>query len=812
MIVPKFKEYKKIGQVLRYTAIANNTIINMEDRSLTTVFDLLISYLDLEEVMQARHDRLNKLLCDLPSDSNVSIYLTKIIKKPNLENRKDKDDGIISYLDNKRIEMMNGTPSPQYRAYMALTLQLPFSKDKNSEGIKETFRRLKTRMDNVVRAIKSGMPGSIIQLNSSQITTFLGHLLNHEDVSKGQKISDIFTSDFNASINEKNQPFGYVYYGGMYHAVLGFRAYGERSHLPENTYASLNNIWHHRDLADKEFTIHQQMCYDNKEKSLATAKNRKNMITGRQLMSRNLFRFLEKTPEGLNVNELLENVTEAIDLVETSGERFVNWQYHVHIWDASLEGLERKIDEIMAVVGMSHKMTPEKWNIKAAYFSLFPGCERLDTMKIMLPSYNAADFLPIDLPRKCYDDGKSGRHIRFYSECDELTRFDLFDLRAAAWNGIVCGGTGSGKSFLINEILAQFIKTYKGQVAILDYGGAGAGSYRNLVLNAGGTYLEINFDCNEFSINPFEGPLFGSDGEVSIKFTQLLATLERMILSNSTETKLDGGVRYDLQDLLRKYYKDNNNNEANLCNLNDFAGKYLQPQMEKLYKLLFPFIGVGEHAGPYARFFRTNKRVQNRDICCFDMEGLKGQDQLKNVLVPALIDMICTDILSHDPARQKMLVIDEAWQDLSRGGAIQDFIAAMYRTIRKLGGNCYVITQRFEDVLTSNIGGALTANTHYYYFVGDTHKPEALQHAETTGNKYLSAYDIACITENSMPKRDFYLLTPFYVGKLKFYPTKEFCVLATTNAKEKGIIAKHMARFGAKFVTPEVIEAAKGEL
>jgi type IV secretory pathway VirB4 component len=821
-----------ISELLRYTAITNNTIINMEDRTLTAVFELVISYLDLEEVMQERHDRFNKLLCELPADSSVSIYLTKIIQKPNLPVDKEGSD-IVSYLDKKRKEMINSTPSPQYRCYMSLTLKMPVLKKDLRQNEKEEFRRLKSRLDNFIKTLQSNMPGSIIQLDSAQITTFLGHLLNHEDAANGQKISDIFTSDFNASINV-NKSYGYVYYGGMYHAVLGFRAYGERSKLPDYTWASMNDIWHKDNLSNIEFTIQHQMCYESKEKALATAKSRKNMITARKLMSANLLRFLEKTPEGLNVNELLENVTEAIDLVETSGERFINWQYRVHVWDKSLEGLERKIDEMMAVVGTTHALTVEKHNIKAAYFALFPGCERLDTMKIMLPSYNVADYMPIDLPRTCFDDGTSGKYLYYYSERNELTRFDLFDRRASAWNGIVCGGTGSGKSFLLNDILSQFIKVYNGQVAICDYGGVGAGSYRNLVINAGGTYLEIDFN-SDFAVNPFDGAYLvrkvkdesGEDSYVPdingepnpMKYTSLMATFERMIVG-TRDIVLPAVVRSELRDRIVAYFKETNNNEANECNLNDFAERHLKGNQVlidskwDLYKEIMDFIGTGAFKGPYANFFTATKHIQNRNVCCFDLAGLKGHERLKYVLIPALLDMVCQDVLSNDIARKKMLLMDEAWQDLSRGGAMQDFIQEMYRTVRKLGGGCYTITQRFEDVLESSIGGALIANTHYFYFVGNTHKPEAIVNAEASskqGNRCLSEYDMQAITY-SLPQRDFYLLNPFFVGKLKFYPTKEFCVLATTDPKEKGIIEKYKQQFGVEYVTPEVIEAAKGEL
>lgn len=819
MKVPSFREYKRINEVLGYTAITNDVIM-CEDGRLIALFELVISYLDLEEIMQNRHDRFNKLLCDLPGDSSVSVYMTKIIYMPELKVRNDHDLPIINYIEQKRKEKICSESVPLFRCYMSLTMRAQ-EKNKKSPVEPTQFVALKKKQDNFCKGLVASLDGSVLRLDSSQIGTFIGHLLNHNDARSSTKISDIFESDFNSSVNGKKK-YGFVYYGGNYHAVLGLRPYGSDSKLPEFTWGSMNNIWHHPDLKNVEFTIQHQTVYPRKDDALAVAYRRKNMISGRQAVAKNFnMKWLEKSPEGINLQDLKEDVEAAILNVETAGERFVNWQYRLHLWAPTLEELEGKVEDVMAVVGTTHKFLTEKWNVKAAFFSLMPGCETMDNMQIMVPSYNAADYLPIDLPRTAFDDGESGTYLHYYAESGEMTRFDLFDKRATVWNGIVCGGSGSGKSFLVNDFLYQFMQEYKGQVAICDYGGAEAGSYRNLVANTGGTYLEINFDNTEFSINPFEGKLFnegqskGDEGEINaIKFTSLMATLERMLISEGQKDNLSGEERFELQTLLRRYYEDTKNNLNGTNNLNEFAQKYLKQHMEHLYKKIFMFIGEGKEGGPYARFFRGKKEITNKEIVCFDMAGLKGHEVLKNVLVPALLDMICNDVLASDKDRKKMLVMDEAWQDLSRGGQMQDFIEEMYRTIRKLGGSCYVITQRFEDVLSSNIGGALVANTSYFYFVGNRHNPESLYRAEAgsaQGSMHLSEYDVESILGSRM-KSDFYMLCPYFCGKLTFKPTKEFCVVATTDPDDKVKIRKWMRHFEVNFATPEVIEAVKGEL
>jgi len=83
----------------------------------------------------------------------------------------------------------------------------------------------------------------------------------------------------------------------------------------------------------------------------------------------------------------------------------------------------------------------------------------------------------------------------------------------------------------------------------------------------------------------------------------------------------------------------------------EFAFEYLkgnQPLIaagRDLWKELFYFIGRGKEEGPYARFFRQTQEIQNKDIICFDLQGLSGHPKLKDVLVPALLDMIANNIL-----------------------------------------------------------------------------------------------------------------------------------------------------------------------
>ncbi|MCI0628828.1 MAG: hypothetical protein L0387_45485 [Acidobacteria bacterium] len=58
--------------------------------------------------------------------------------------------------------------------------------------------------------------------------------------------------------------------------------------------------------------------------------------------------------------------------------------------------------------------------------------------------------------------------------------------------------SGSGKSFLLN-FLITFLQKYAPYTFIFEMGG----SYRSLTEMFGGSYLQVSFETQSFSINPF---------------------------------------------------------------------------------------------------------------------------------------------------------------------------------------------------------------------------------------------------------------------------------------------------------------------
>lgn len=840
--IPDIKPFKDFSAVVPYKAITNDVIVSENPDQLTAILELHISSINDTDIMQGQHDRLMRLLCELPDKATVSIYFTKTFNDEAIPYIGDHKTSVVNYIEEKRIKRLTLIEAPTYACFLSVTLPFATKEDNDfsllnkvlsdGEAGKSTnndihYKRTLDKLNYSIKTIVAALDGRgvIYRLSSSQIIKFLAVLINHEFQDVHSHISTIFKSDFYSSVRGAfSKKPAYVYYGGHYHAVLSLRNAQKDSKLPETSDASLNNIFLHKDLANIPFTIHHAINFPSKSEGLRRATIRKNMITARGALATYL-PFLAKTPEGIQPEILKGLIEESIELVRNSTNRFLEQHFHIHLWAKTLEEMYERCETFDAAISSVYKLKRDKLNIKPAFFSICPGNEHVNSIKNTLPSFNVADFMPIDTPRFCYP-AKSKDFIYYHSMVNSLVRLSIFDKRADNWNALVVGGSGSGKSFLTQDILWQY-SVYKPQIAIVDYGGAEAGSYRSFVMNNQGTYLEIGFGTNaqEFSINPFDGPLFNeTERPDADKMVSLFRTIELMVC-NQKGDKLSNLALFELQNSLKAYYTARDNNSNNSCSLNDFAQNFLKGNVailaagRDLFKELFFFIGEGAEEGPYARFFKATQEFKTTDVICFDLEGLKGHERLRNVLVAALLDMITNRILtSSEKERKKLMIMDEAWKDLS-GGDLADFMQNCSRTIRKLNGQIIIISQRLSDILDSPIGGAILANTSYYYLVGNKHEHNPqnghtpllqISASSNQGTQRLSEYDIETIL-NQQSKRDFYLLTPFFCGQLRFYPSQEFCMVATTDPEDKNVLRRHMEKVGHTYVTPEVMESARHE-
>src|SRR5207302_4541581 len=125
------------------------------------------------------------------------------------------------------------------------------------------------------------------------------------------------------------------------------------------------------------------------------------------------------------------------------------------------------------------------------FISFLPGIQgvRKTNREFTLLSAHSADFVPIEVPwTGTHDDAPA-----FLSRTREgtLLHFNPFSADLTNGNVLVSGKTGSGKSFLIKQLLLQ-LQVLNPRIAIVTKGA----DYRALVELLGGQYREIGLRTN----------------------------------------------------------------------------------------------------------------------------------------------------------------------------------------------------------------------------------------------------------------------------------------------------------------------------
>src|SRR5207248_6036797 len=106
-----------------------------------------------------------------------------------------------------------------------------------------------------------------------------------------------------------------------------------------------------------------------------------------------------------------------------------------------------------------------------------------------LLSAHSADFLPIEIPWSGTHDDTPAFLTR--TRAGPLLRFNPFSPELTNGNVLVSGKTGSGKSFLIKQLLLQ-LQVLNPRIAVVTKGA----DYRALVELLGGQYREISLHTN----------------------------------------------------------------------------------------------------------------------------------------------------------------------------------------------------------------------------------------------------------------------------------------------------------------------------
>jgi len=410
------------------------------------------------------------------------------------------------------------------------------------------------------------------------------------------------------------------------------------------------------------------------------------------------------------------------------GKRPLKLSYHVIVWGRSKEDVES------AAIGIRNQWRTLRFEMMTDSFiqlPIFINClplccdakAMLDLQRYKtLTSKEASTVLPIFGEWK----GTGTPHVNLFSRNGQLMTLSLHDTNSNM-NALVCAQSGSGKSYLMNELLLSYLSEGS-QAFVIDVGR----SYTKVGQALGADEMVFKND-SDVCLNPFQlaisldGTDATRDPKADLTEQQrkedegdedtLVSLLEAMAApTDGLSDRQVAALKKALRDVWVVHYQN--------TTIDLIADKLLENDDRRLKDVgaqLEPFTSRGS----YGRFFVGQNNIDFKSsFQILELEELKSRKHLQSVVLLQLLMQINKACYFGDRGRKKLIVVDESWDllkgsgDSSTGTAVPRFLEAAYRRMRKVNASVVMITQSVADLYTSDVGRAIAENSATMMLLG----------------------------------------------------------------------------------------------
>ncbi|MEW4468461.1 type IV secretion system protein TraC [Parasphingorhabdus sp. JC815] len=278
-----------------------------------------------------------------------------------------------------------------------------------------------------------------------------------------------------------------------------------------------------------------------------------------------------------------------------------------------------------------------------------------------------------------------------------------FENDAGNHNIAICGKSGSGKSVLLQELCAA-LRGAGAKVVVIDDGR----SFEHSVKLQGGRFVEFTLKSG-FSLNPFSmvddaRALDEEDYRLDC-FAMIKAIIAQMARHSEAPSDVERGL---IDQAVTKIWESLGSGAS----IDDVARALVataNPIAENLAVSIAPYIEGGSYGG----FFTGPASFALDDaFTVFEMSDLASREDLRSVVLSAIMFMTSQAMTRGPRSTRKMLLIDEAWSML-RGGSMGEFVETYARTARKYGGALATATQSLNDYYKSDGARAALENSDW---------------------------------------------------------------------------------------------------
>ena len=419
-----------------------------------------------------------------------------------------------------------------------------------------------------------------------------------------------------------------------------------------------------------------------------------------------------KNVSDLESESKLAHLEEIISELLEGSEKILSSDFNVTVWGKSIEELNDKSDYILkAIKGMNQSEgIVESLPCLDVFLGAIPStCQGLRYKK--MKTSNLASFLPL----YGYWEGNKEPVCLLQNRDGALLSLHPFAPELLNWNGLIFGGSGSGKSFVVSSLMLMFYgyQSKGGHHPKIVWLDNGASSQR-LVEVLGGEVIDLQLD-SQLCLNVFDLASAAdrtSETEPSPSKVKLILAVLETIFKEDDKASLPKRHKALLEEAIFKVYAEVAKDKRRMPQLNDLKKvlkEHEEPKMKKYAQSLFSWVGNT----PYGRMLDGQTNVSlSKDLITIEMKGLDSYPDLQNVFLLLFTDFIKAEA-SQNMSQPYLLVIDEAWK-LFQTPSGAAFAHEAYRTFRKFLGGIFCISQNYADTLsTQELRKSLFSNTSF---------------------------------------------------------------------------------------------------
>lgn len=421
----------------------------------------------------------------------------------------------------------------------------------------------------------------------------------------------------------------------------------------------------------------------------------------------------------------------------------------------------RLMEDHYMVLGIFSQLMP---------FSASPDLSPLLERYRRLPTRNVAALAPLMGAWR----GTGTPLITAFGRDGQLMSISPFDA-SGGYNVVVIASTGSGKSFLMNEMTIN-ARACGVRVITFDVGD----SYKNLSEVLGGSFIDLDRD-HPICVNPF--PLVRDILEDADMLVGLISVMA------APQGGLDDFQVAAVKERLVRLFGELGRG-LTIDHIAEDMRSDPERRIADVGSQLFSFTSKGD----FGRFFNgPNTANLDNPYVVIELKNLKSVPHLQRVVLMMMMYQANQAVFDGDVAERKMIIVDEAWELLASDQCAW-FMTTMYRRGRKSNASIVTITQSAADYSKGAGAGAMVENSSNKYLLRQ--RPEGIAAAKSSKSLELGEYGFSMLqtlTTEPGAFAEILFQTDYGMGVGKLIVSQWQQLLFSTSPADKAAIARRRA-------------------